>query len=148
MTDEERENELYYRQRQAQLDQENNEQRNKQFNYMVEMGALTPQEEEVQRQQATIDALRDKSMQGQEGEMVGRTFVAPSFTQYAAQLGNAYMARKGNEQTKKERERIAGVRATSVGKFAPTADKGMFGELTPGLDPRKKIRGLLPYGNA
>lgn len=148
MTDEEREKELYYRQRQAQLDQENNEQRNKQFAYMVEMGALDPQEEEAQRQQATIDALRDKSMQGQEGRMVGNTFVAPSFTQYAAQLGNAYMARKGNEQTKKERERIAGVRAESVGKFAPTADKGMFGELTPGLDPRKKIRGLLPYGNA
>ena len=148
MTDEERENELYYRKRQALLDQENNEQRNKQFNYMVEMGALTPQEEEAQRQQATIDALRDKSMQGQEGRMVGNTFVAPSFTQYAAQLGNAYMARKGNEQTKKERERIAGERATAVGKFAPTADKGMFGELTPGLDPRKKIRGLLPYGNA
>ena len=136
MTDEERERELYYRQRQAQLDQENNEQRNKQFAYMVEMGALDPQEEEAQRQQATIDALRDKSMQGQEGRMVGNTFVAPSFTQYAAQLGNAYMARKGNEQTKKERERIAGKRATAVGKFAPKTDP--FSNFPQGYDPLKK----------
>ena len=140
MTDEERERELYYRQRQAQLDQENNEQRNKQFAYMVEMGALTPQEEEVQRQQATINALRDKSMQGEEGRMVGNTFVAPSVTQYAAQLGNAYMARKGNEQTKNERERIAGKRATAVGKFAPKTDP--FSNFPQGYDLKKRYDGM------
>jgi hypothetical protein len=112
------EEELYFRQRQAQQDQENNRLRNQQFNYMVEMGALDPQEEELQRKQAQIDMLRDRGMEGQEGRMVGNTFVAPSFTQYAAQLGNAYMARKGNEETKAGRDKIAAKRADEVRKFA------------------------------
>ena len=112
------EEELYFRQRQAQQDQENNRLRNQQFNYMVEMGALDPQEEELQRQQTQIDTLRDRGMEGQEGRMVGNTFVAPSFTQYAAQLGNAYMARKGNEETKAGRDKIAAKRADEVRKFA------------------------------
>ena len=135
------ENEMRFYERLARQDEENKRLSNQKFNYMVEMGALTPQEEEVQRQQATIDALRDKSMQGQEGRMVGNTFVAPSFTQYAAQLGNAYMARKGNEQTKKERDRIAGVIATSVGKFGNQGSEtsgGMYGGFPQGFDPRKK----------
>ena len=126
------EDELYFRQRQAQQDQENNRLRNQQFNYMVEMGALDPQEEELQRKQTQIDMLRDRGMEGQEGRMVGNTFVAPSFTQYAAQLGNAYMARKGNEETKAGRADIAAKRAESVGKFA---DNGYSSQE---YDPRKK----------
>ena len=132
MTEEEREKELYYRKMQAQQRQEDNQLRNQQFNYMVEIGALDPQEEELQRKQAQIDMLRDRGMEGQEGRMVGNTFVAPSFTQYAAQLGNAYMARKGNEETKAGRADIAAKRAESVGKFADT-------NYSPEVyDPRKK----------
>jgi hypothetical protein len=102
---------------QARQDEENKRLSNQKFNYMVEMGAIDPQEEELQRQQAQIDMLRDKGMQGQEGRMVGNTFVAPSITQYAAQLGNAYMARKGNEEAKAERSKIAIKRADAAGKF-------------------------------
>ena len=141
MTEEEREKELYYRKMQAQQRQEDNQLRNQQFNYMVEMGAIDPQAEELQRQQAQIDMLRDKSMQGQEGRMVGNTFVAPSITQYAAQLGNAYMARKGNEEAKAGRADVAKARAAAVAKFGNQGSEtsgGMYGGFPQGFDLRKK----------
>ena len=133
MTDEE----LYFRQRQAKMDEENRRLNNQQFNYMVDMGSLNPQEEELQRQQATIDALRDKSNEQTQGRMVGNTFVAPSFTQYAAQLGNAYMARKGNEETKKGRADVAAKRAKAVAGFNPNQNQGMYSGMPQGFDPRK-----------
>ena len=136
MTEEEREKELYYRKMQAQQRQEDNQLRNQQFNYMVEMGALDPQEEELQRKQTQIDMLRDRGMEGQEGRMVGNTFVAPSFTQYAAQLGNAYMARKGNEETKAGRDKIAAKRADEVRKFAGYGNYSAVDELRKKRDDR------------
>ena len=134
------EDEMRFYERQARQDEENKRLSNQKFNYMVEMGAIDPQEEELQRQQAQIDALRDKSMQGQEGRMVGNTFVAPSITQYAAQLGNAYMARKGNEEAKAGRADIAKATAAAVAKFgnqgSETSD-GMYGGFPQGFDPLK-----------
>jgi hypothetical protein len=67
------------------------------FEYLVEMGAMTPEEEELRRKQAMIDALRKQGMQSPEGQMVSGHYVAPSITQYGAQLMNAYGARKGQE---------------------------------------------------
>jgi len=135
------ENEMRFYERLARQDEENKRLSNQKFNYMVEMGALDPQAEELQRQQAQIDMLRDKGMQGQEGRMVGNTFVAPSITQYAAQLGNAYMARKGNEEAKAGRADIAKARAAAVAKFGNQGSEtsgGMYGGFPQGFDPRKK----------
>ena len=135
------EDEMRFYERQARQDEENKRLSNQKFNYMVEMGALDPQEEELQRQQAQIDMLRDKGMQGQEGRMVGNTFVAPSITQYAAQLGNAYMARKGNEKAAAGRSDIAKARAAAVAKFGNQGSEtpgGMYSGFPQGFDPRKK----------
>lgn len=63
--------------------------------YMLEMGALSPEEEKLMRQQSMVDSLRENAMSTQQGKMVGNTYVAPSWAQYASQLGNAYMAKKG-----------------------------------------------------
>lgn len=131
------EEELYFRQRQAKQDEENKRLSNQKFNYMVEMGSLDPEEEELQRKQAQIDTLRDKGMEQQQGRMVGNTFVAPSITQYAAQLGNAYMARKGNEETKAGRAGIAGKRAAAVAGFRDQSSDP-YGSFPQGYDPRKK----------
>ena len=60
-------------------------------------GDMQPEEMELRRKQAQINALRERGMEAQEGKMVGNTYVAPSFTQYAAQLANAYMGKKGQE---------------------------------------------------
>ena len=65
--------------------------------YFAGQSDLQPEEIALRRKQAQIDALRERSMQGQEGKMVGNVYVAPSIAQYAAQLGNAYMGKKGQE---------------------------------------------------
>jgi hypothetical protein len=67
------------------------------FEYLVKMGAMQPEEEQLMRKQQMVDALRNRSMESPQGQMVGKHYVAPSFTQYAGQLANAYGARKGQE---------------------------------------------------
>lgn len=68
--------------------------------YMLSMGAMQPEQVEMLRKQKMIDALRERSMSSPEGQMVGKTFVAPSITQYAAQALNGYMA--GQQQKKQD----------------------------------------------
>jgi hypothetical protein len=65
------------------------------FDYLLEMGAMRPEQEEMKRKQAMIDALRGNSMNAPQGQMVGKHYVPPSLTQYAAQLGQGYMAGQG-----------------------------------------------------
>lgn len=67
------------------------------FEYLLQMGAMQPEQQELKRKQAMVDALRKSSMQGPEGQMIGKHYVPPSMTQYAAQLGGAYMANKGQQ---------------------------------------------------
>lgn len=67
------------------------------YEYLVQMGAMQPEMDQMKRKQAMVDALRKQSMEGPQGQMVSGRFVAPSITQYAAQLGNAYAAAKGQQ---------------------------------------------------
>jgi hypothetical protein len=120
--------------RQVRQDEETRRLNDLKFNYMVEMGAIEPQEEEARRQQAQIDILRDKGMESQEGRMVGDVYVAASPFQHLGQLGNAYMARKGNEKTEANRLRIQGLRADSAAKFGNQVNK-----TSEEFDPRKKL---------
>lgn len=62
------------------------------FEYLLQMGAMRPEEMEMMRKQKQIDALRGQSMEGPQGQMIGKHYVPPSLTQYAAQLGQGYMA--------------------------------------------------------
>jgi len=66
--------------------------------YLLEMGAMTPEQEKLARQQSYVDSLRQSAITAPQGRMVGNTYVAPSWAQYAAQLGNAYMARSGQKK--------------------------------------------------
>jgi hypothetical protein len=72
------------------------------FEYLVSIGAMRPEEAQMARKQAQVDAMRDRSMTSPEGQMVGKHYVAPSFTQYAGQLMNAYGARKGQEKLEQQ----------------------------------------------
>ncbi len=67
------------------------------FDYLVSIGAMRPEEAQLKRQQAQVDMLRGNSMDTPQGQMVGKTFVAPSWSQYAGQIANAYGARKGQQ---------------------------------------------------
>lgn len=66
--------------------------------YLLQSGAMNPEEERLARRQAQVDALRQQSMQPLQGGMAGRVYVGPSFAQGLAQLGQAYGARKGQEK--------------------------------------------------
>ena len=68
------------------------------FEYLISVGAMQPEEAQMMRQQNMVDQLRSSSMESPQGQMVGKHYVAPSFTQYAGQLANAYGAKKGQEQ--------------------------------------------------
>lgn len=65
--------------------------------YLLQQGAMEPERAQLERRQAYVDALRKRGAEGPQGQMVGRTYVRPSWTQYAAQLGDALTAR--NAQT-------------------------------------------------
>lgn len=67
------------------------------FEYMIQMGAMRPEQESLSRKQAYVDALRSQSMRPLQGEMAGRVYVGPSLTQGLAQLGQAYGARKAQQ---------------------------------------------------
>jgi hypothetical protein len=62
------------------------------FEYLISMGAMRPEEMEMMRKQKQIDALRSQSAESPQGQMIGKHYVAPSFTQGLAQLGQGYMA--------------------------------------------------------
>ena len=68
------------------------------FEYLLQMGAMQPEQIEAMRKQKQIDALRGQSMESPQGQMVGKHYVPPSMTQYAAQLGQGYMAGQGQKQ--------------------------------------------------
>lgn len=72
------------------------------FEYLLQMGATRPERDELERKQAMVDALRMQSMTAPKGQMIDKHYVAPSITQYAAQLGNAVMARQGQEGVNKQ----------------------------------------------
>ena len=67
------------------------------FDYLVQMGAMRPEEAELKKKQAMVDALRQGSMNAPQGQMIGKHYVAPSLTQYAAQVGQGLMAGQGQQ---------------------------------------------------
>lgn len=68
------------------------------FEYLLQMGAMQPEQQEMKRKQAMIDALRKQSMTTPEGQMIGKHYVAPSITQHLANLGGGFMAARGQKE--------------------------------------------------
>ena len=64
------------------------------FEYLVQMGQMRPEEAELKKKQAMVDALRGNSLKPMEGQMVGKHYVAPGIGQAIAQLGQGYLASK------------------------------------------------------
>ena len=62
------------------------------FDYLMQMGAMRPEQDELKRKQAMVDALRQNALTPAQGQMVGKHYVAPSIGQAIAQLGQGYMA--------------------------------------------------------
>lgn len=64
------------------------------FDYLLQMGAMRPEQDELKRKQAMVDALRKSALTPMQGEMVGKHYVAPGLAQGLAQMGQAYMAKQ------------------------------------------------------
>ena len=114
------------------------------FDVYAAEGDMQPEEMALRRKQAQIDALRAQGMQAQEGKMVGNTFVAPSFAQYAAQLGNAYMGRKGQEQSD-VKEKEMGTRRGNILRNAGATIRGRME--TPDEIAKRRLMESLSGGN-
>lgn len=67
------------------------------FEYLVSIGAMKPEEAQLRKKQAMVDALREQSMEPAQGQTVGGVYVAPSWTQHLAKMGGAYMANKAQQ---------------------------------------------------
>lgn len=67
------------------------------FEYLLQMGGMQPEQQDIKRKQAMVDALRQSAMNVPQGQMIGKHYVPPSLTQYAAQLGQGFMA--GRDQS-------------------------------------------------
>lgn len=62
------------------------------FDYLLQMGTMRPEQDELRRRQAMVDALRGQAMTPMQGQMVGKHYVAPGIANAIAQMGTAYMA--------------------------------------------------------
>lgn len=62
------------------------------FEYLLQMGGMQPEMQDLKRKQQMIDALRDRANEPLRGQMVGKYYVAPSPLQGLGQLGQAALA--------------------------------------------------------
>ena len=67
------------------------------FNYLVAIGQMRPEEAELKKKQAMVDALRKGAMTPQQGQMVSGHYVGPGIAGAISQLGQAYFAGKGQD---------------------------------------------------
>lgn len=67
------------------------------FEYLVQMGQMRPEEAELKKKQAMVDALRKGAMAPMEGQMIGKHYVSPGIAGAIGQLGQAYFAGQGQQ---------------------------------------------------
>ena len=65
--------------------------------YMMNMVGQAPDQAELKRKQALVDALRKNAMTPQQGQMISGRYVGPGIAGALGQLGQAYFASKGQE---------------------------------------------------
>lgn len=102
------------------------------FEYLVQMGAMRPEELEMMRKQKQIEALRGGAMESPQGQMIGKHYVPPSFTQYAAQLGKGYMAGQGQRQQDAAMRDFIGRQAQALEELRRKRQLGQMGVSTFG----------------
>jgi len=62
------------------------------FEYLVQMGQMRPEEAELKKRQAMVDALRGNAMAPMQGEMIGKHYVSPGIAGAVSHLAQGYMA--------------------------------------------------------
>jgi hypothetical protein len=118
------------------------------LDYMLEMGALTPEQEAVARQRKIVDELRGMSQQPRDGRQVGRVYVASNPLEHiAGAVGQglaSYKERGANAAAKGlQDKKLAGIKgmrdrwAAQRAPKMPTAfpQRPLPGEDDPLADP-------------
>ena len=110
------------------------------------LAPLDEQERENERKRAIIEEMRRDSTAPLQGRRAGRTYVAPSPFEGLANLGQAYMARKGGQKTNEKEINLADERMGILKAYADTVQArlpedmaGVRGGRTP-LPTRKPKR--------
>jgi hypothetical protein len=60
--------------------------------YLLSMGAMRPEQDELRRRQAMVDALRGNALEPMQGQMIGKHYVGPGLAGAISKLGQGYMA--------------------------------------------------------
>ena len=110
------------------------------FDYLVQMGAMRPEEAEIKRKQAMVDALRKQGSSTPEGQMIGKHYVAPSFTQYAAQLGQGYMAGQSQKGVDQQAQGMNDRQRLALEEMRKRRGGGMQPAVNPDPDPYANAR--------
>lgn len=108
------------------------------FEYLIQMGQMRPEEAELKRRQAQVDALRKGAMTPMEGQMVGKHYVSPGIAGALSQLGQGYLASKGQQGVD---TRVQGMNA----KQAQLLEEMRRRRMQPGVAPMPAS--MDPYGN-
>lgn len=108
------------------------------FEYLIQMGQMRPEEAELKRRQAQVDALRKGAMTPMEGQMIGKHYVAPGLAGALSQLGQGYLAAKGQKGVD---TRVQGMNA----KQAQLLEEMRRRRMQPGVVPMPAS--MDPYGN-
>tara|TARA_R110000824_G_scaffold395573_1_gene596336 strand:- start:897 stop:1265 length:369 start_codon:yes stop_codon:yes gene_type:complete len=85
------------------------------LDYFTALAPLDEEERENERKRAIIEEMRGASTRPLQGRRAGRTYVAPSPFEGFAQLGQAYIARKGGQKAYAKEEELADKRSTAMG---------------------------------
>ena len=67
------------------------------FEYLVQMGQMRPEEAELKKRQAMVDALRKNAMTPMQGEMIGKHYVGGGLAGALGKLGQSYFASQGQK---------------------------------------------------
>jgi len=115
------------------------------FDYLLQMGAMRPEQEELRKRQAMIDALRGNAMTPQQGQMVGKHYVGPGIAGAISQLGQAYMAKQGQQGVDAKMADFNTRQREALEEMRRRRRMGSMGQPTGGsMDPYSN---LPTYGN-
>jgi hypothetical protein len=112
------------------------------FEYLVQMGQMRPEEAQLKKKQAMVDALRGNAMKPMEGQMVGKHYVAPGIGQALAQLGQGYLAGQQQGGVDKQMGEMNARQAAQLNEMRKRRRGGMGGNMpSPSYeDPYSQFR--------
>ena len=104
------------------------------FDYLVQMGAMRPEQDELKRKQAMVDMLRQNAMTQQQGQMIGKHYVAPGLAGAISQLGQAYMAGQGQkgvdtgmaDMNARQKAMLEALRKKRQGAYTPPSTESLM----------------------